>query len=117
MQSSIHLLLRAGALCLLAVSSAFAQAKAEPPVPVRTVAPEYPQDLRRDGVSGVVMISCVIDEKGDVQEVAVEKSTNPSFDRPAMTAIKKWKFKPAKLDGAAVAKKVTIPLKFSLDES
>jgi protein TonB len=90
---------------------AFAQ-KSEPPVPVRTVAPEYPQELRRDGVSGLVMVKCTIDEQGNVVDPQVEKSSNPAFEKPAVDALKKWKFKPAKQDGAAVAIKVSIPIKF-----
>jgi len=89
----------------------FAQTK-EPPVPVRTVAPDYPDELRRDGVSGVVMVKCTIDEKGNVTEPEVEKSSNPAFEKPALAALKKWKFKPAKSDGTPVAIKVSIPIKF-----
>lgn len=110
-------LLLVASLLATATNSAFAQAKAEPPVPVRMVPPDYPQELRREGVAGVVMVTCTIDEKGDVQDPTIEKSSNPTFDKPALAAVRKWKFKPAKLDGAAVAKKVTIPLKFTIDES
>jgi len=91
---------------------AFAQSKSEPPVPVRTVAPDYPVELRRDGVSGIVTVKCTINEQGDVVDPQVEKSTNGAFDQPALAALKKWKFKPAKLDGAPVAIKVSIPIKF-----
>jgi protein TonB len=91
---------------------AFAQSKTEPPVPVRTVPPDYPSELRREGVSGLVMVKCNIDEKGDVTETIVEKSSNEAFDKPAIAAVKKWKFKPAKQDGSPVAIKVSIPIKF-----
>src|SRR2546430_1297810 len=91
-------------LCSLCLAlPAFAQSKAEPPVPVRTVAPEYPTELRRDGVSGIVMVKCTIDEQGNVVDPQVEKSSNNAFDQPALTALKKWKFKPAKQDGTPVA--------------
>lgn len=89
-----------------------AQTKPEPPVPVRTVAPEYPSELRREGVSGLVMVKCAIDEQGNVTETTVEKSSNNAFEKPALDAVKKWKFKPAKQDGNPVAVKVTIPIKF-----
>lgn len=89
-----------------------AQTKTEPPVPVRTVAPEYPSELRRDGVSGLVMVKCSIDVQGNVAEAEVEKSSNSAFEKPAITAVKKWKFKPAKQDGTPVAIKVSIPIKF-----
>lgn len=91
---------------------AFAQTKTEPPVPVRTVQPEYPTELRRDGVSGLVMVKCHIDEQGNVIETEVEKSSNTAFEKPAVAAVKKWKFKPAKQDGNPVGIKVSIPIKF-----
>lgn len=98
--------------CLLAVASVALAQTNEPPVPVRTVAPDYPDELRRDGVSGVVTVKCTIDEKGNVTEPEVEKSSNAAFEKPAIAALKKWKFKPAKVDGAPVAIKVSIPIKF-----
>lgn len=98
--------------CFLATAPvALAQTK-EPPVPVRTVAPDYPSELRRDGVSGVVMVKCTIDEQGNVIDPEIEKSSNGAFEKPAIAALKKWKFKPAKQDGAPVAIKVSIPIKF-----
>src|SRR2546425_1072447 len=102
-------------LCVCSLFFAFparAQTKAEPPVPVRTVAPDYPTELRRDGVSGLVMVKCTINEQGDVVEPQVEKSSNGAFDEPALKALRKWKFKPAKQDGTPVAIKVSIPIKF-----
>jgi protein TonB len=90
----------------------FAQTKSEPPVPVRTVPPDYPNELRREGVSGLVMVKCSIDEQGNVIETEIEKSSNVAFEKPAVAALKKWKFKPAKQDGTPVAIKVSIPIKF-----
>ena len=97
--------------CVL-TSAAFAQSKTEPPVPVRTVPPDYPADLRRDGVSGIVTVKCQIDALGNVTEAEVEKSSNPAFDQPALNAIRKWKFKPARMDGTPTAIRVSIPIKF-----
>jgi protein TonB len=93
----------------------FAQSKLEPPVPVRMAAPEYPEKLRRDGVAGIVVIKCTIDETGSVVDPTIEKSSNPDFDQSALDAVKKWKFKPARMDGNPVAKKVSIPIKFVAD--
>jgi periplasmic protein TonB len=102
---------------LLTVLPVSAQPKLEPPVPVRTVAPEYPFELRREGVVGLVLVSCVIDEQGNVTELAIEKTTNVGFNAPALEALKKWKFKPARIDGNPVAKKVVIPLRFNVQET
>ncbi|MFZ5495111.1 MAG: energy transducer TonB [Verrucomicrobiota bacterium] len=97
----------------LGFNSVLAAAGVEPPVPVRTVPPVYPDDMRRDGVSGVVTVSILIDEKGNVQEPKVVKTTHEAFSQPALDALSKWKFKPAKQDGAAVAMRVNIPIQFT----
>ena len=81
----------------------------EPPVPVRIVPTDYPSEMRRDGISGVVTINCLIDEHGNVSEPKVEKSTDMAFERPAIEALMKWKFKPG---GAPVSVRVSIPIKF-----
>jgi periplasmic protein TonB len=94
------------------IAPAWAQTKTEPPVPVRTFPPDYPDELRREGVSGLVMVRCSIDEQGNVTETVVEKSSNVAFEKPAIAAVKRWKFKPAKQDGTPVAIKVSIPIKF-----
>lgn len=89
-----------------------AQSKPEPPVPVRTTAPDYPAELRRDGLSGLVMVRCQIDASGNVTGTEVEKSSNPGFEQAAVAAVKRWKFKPAKQDGVPVTITVSIPIKF-----
>lgn len=88
----------------------------ENPVPVKTPPPRYPDSLKREGVSGVVAVTIVIDETGAVSSTAVAKSSHPDFEKPAMDAVAKWKFKPAKKDGAAVKVKVTLPLRFSVED-
>lgn len=87
----------------------------DPPVPVRTPPPKYPSQLKRDGVSGMVVVSLVVETDGSVTEVEVKKSTNAEFEGPAVDAVKNWKFKPAKKDGEAIRSKVALPLKFSAD--
>jgi protein TonB len=103
------------ALFLGLLSAAPAFAAKEPPVPVRTVAPEYPRDMRSQGINGLVMVKCTIDEKGDVSEANVIKSSNQNFDQYATDAVKKWKFKPARENGNPISVKVTIPIKFVIE--
>ena len=88
----------------------------ENPVPVKTPPPRYPDSLKREGVSGLVAVTIVIDEKGAVVDTSISKSSHPDFERPALEAVGKWKFKPAKKDGAAVKVKVTLPLRFSVED-
>lgn len=102
-------------LCVLAPLTPL-RAEFEAPVPVRTVAPEFPSDMKRQGISGLVMVNCQIDREGHVQDPKVIKATNEAFSEPAVEAVKQWKFKPAHRDGNPVAVRVTIPMKFSLED-
>jgi len=86
------------------------------PVPIKTPPPEYPSQLRREGITGVVAVKALIDETGSVTECTVVKSTNPGFDEAAMEALKKWKFKPAQKDGNPVKAKLIIPIQFQVNE-
>jgi periplasmic protein TonB len=92
---------------------AIARAANEPPVPVRMVPPEYPYELKRNGVTGVVTLTFEVDEKGNVVDPKVQKSTNPGFEQPALEAIVKWKFKPGKKDGVPARMKIGVPLQFN----
>jgi protein TonB len=112
------LLIVAAALCVAWCPIAQAAIPGrENPVPVRTVPPEYPRELKDQNVSGLVMVKCTIDEQGNVAETSIVKSSNGQFDRFATDAVRKWKFKPARQDGAPISVQVTIPIKFVLDES
>ena len=86
----------------------------EPPMPTKTVAPVYPNELKREGVAGMVTMSITVDESGSVQNAIVKKSTRPEFEQPAIDAVSKWKFEPAKKDGKPVSVQVVIPVKFSV---
>lgn len=86
------------------------------PVPVRTPPPKYPPEMKRAGITGVVAVSIVIDEKGAVVESSIVKASKSEFEEPALDAVKYWKFKPAKKDGESVKCRVTVPLRFNLDE-
>jgi protein TonB len=88
----------------------------EPPVPVRTVAPEFPSEMRRQHMNGLVLVDCEIDSHGDVQDPKVAKTSNDAFTQPALDALKRWKFKPAQRDGNNVAVRVKIPLRFTVDD-
>ena len=102
-------------LCLagLAAGGILHAADTEPPVPMRTVMPEYPAAMKASGTSGIVMLTCAIDEKGQVTEAKVTKTTNVAFNEAAVAAVEKWKFRPAQKDGKPVAVLITVPVKFT----
>ena len=48
------------------------------------------------------------------QAVAVEDVSDRAFVSAAVNAVKRWSFVPEKIDGEAVATKVTVPVVFSI---
>ncbi|HKB92476.1 MAG TPA: energy transducer TonB [Opitutaceae bacterium] len=88
----------------------------ESPVPVKTPPPKYPFAMRRDKISGIVTVAVIIDEKGNVIDATISKSSNPEFEAPSLEAVKSWHFKPAKVGGKEVKVRVVIPLKYDFQE-
>jgi protein TonB len=115
--NSVRWRLALAAFCITVVALFGATPGRENPVPVRMVEPDYPIELRRQGVSGIVMVKCTVDDQGNVAETSVAKTSNEAFDKSALAAVKKWKFKPARQDGNPISVQVTIPIKFVAQES
>jgi TonB family protein len=77
--------------------------------------PSYPEDARRAGVQGVVVLETVIDESGRVAEVEVLKGAPLGLTEAAAEAVRQWLFKPAVLEGQPVAVRYVLTVKFRLD--
>lgn len=82
------------------------------PEAVSQIAPNYPPELRKAKVEGVVTLVFVLDETGRVEEPRVENSTRPEFEKPALEAIRKWRFSPGEKDGQPVRTYIRIPMRF-----
>lgn len=73
--------------------------------------PMLTKDVRKKA-PGTVYIIFIVDQNGRVQNPTVQKSTDPVFDKPALTAIKKWKFEPGKRNGKPVRFRMRVPFTF-----
>ena len=73
-------------------------------------APMYPSGMR--SVEGVVHVIFIVDQTGKVTNPKVEKSTHREFEKPAIDAVKQWKFEPAVRAGQRVPCKMRIPIRF-----
>lgn len=86
-------------------------------VPLVRIQPQYPRDAALNGLEGYVTIEFTITETGSVRDPRVIDSKPPRvFDREAIRAILRWKFKPRVIDGVAVARQATQTIDFSLDQ-
>lgn len=86
------------------------------PLPLLTPPPVYSREMKLANVSGIVLLSVVITDKGLVHSAEVVKSAHRDLERATLTAVKKWKFKPAQKAGSAVWVRLQIPVKFDLEE-
>ena len=86
------------------------------PRPIFQSAPVFPPQLAGKKAEGMVTVLFVVDATGKVSNPRVEKSTHPAFERPAVEAVKQWKFEPAVRGGKRVACKVRAPIRFQPSE-
>lgn len=84
------------------------------PEVVAQVPPAYPSDLRKAKIEGSVTIVFLLDEQGRVEDPRVDQSSRPEFERPALEAVRKWRFKPGELDGKPVKTYMRLPMRFRI---
>lgn len=82
------------------------------PRPIIQGAPVYPAAMRGAKTDGVVTVLFVVDATGKVSNPRVDKSSHPAFEKPAMDAVKQWKFEPAVRAGQRVPCKMRVPIRF-----
>ena len=75
--------------------------------------PVYPAIAISARIDGMVILEATIDETGVVRDVKVLRSI-PMLDQAAMDAVKKWRYTPTLLNGAAVPILLTVTVTFSL---
>ena len=73
---------------------------------------KYPKET---GLSGVVYIAFIVDEKGNVTEATVAKSAAEPLDKEALRVVKAMpKWTPGKDKGKNVKVKMTLPVSFKM---
>jgi protein TonB len=64
--------------------------------------PEYPEEARRAGREGLVVLKIVVDEEGRVTVADVLRGDEP-FATAAVRAVRTWRYRPATLDGSPIS--------------
>ena len=87
-------------------------------IPIVVIRPMYPREAAITGTQGWVKVEFTITDAGTVKDPRVIDAKPPRiFNREAIRAILKWKFKPRVVDGIAVERRATQVIDFTLDES
>ncbi len=81
------------------------------------IPPRYPYRAERKKIEGWVKISFLITEQGTVKDaVVVDAKPKDIFDKAALQAILKWRFKPRITNGKPVATRADQVINFELAE-
>jgi TonB family protein len=86
---------------------------ADVPKRLSYVEPVYPEEARKKGIEGFVLLEVRTDEKGSIAQVKVLRSV-PGLDQAAIDAVKQWKYAPMVIEGKAVPFVFTVTVAFKL---
>lgn len=102
-------------LTMTGCSTPSSQSKSQPQL-ISRVNPQYPFEMRRDGITGEVLVDFVVDMEGRPTQIAAVKSSRKEFEPAAVAAVAKWRFKPGMVDGKPVNTHLTVPIYFTLGQ-
>lgn len=88
---------------------------ANPPTLLARVMPDYPQQARRRGIEGLVLLEAILDREGRIEDNIKVLQSIPSLDEAAQRALRRWRFKPARdNDGRPLRVILEVPIRFVL---
>ena len=88
---------------------------AELPEVVHNPSPEYPAEALAAGKEGRVVLRVKVGADGRVQAASVQRSSgHAEFDQAALTAVRRWQFRPATRTGVATAIEIAVPIRFEI---
>ncbi len=86
-------------------------------IPIVQIEPQMPREALTNCIGGIVELRFTVLEDGSVEDPSVVSSNPPRmFDRSALRAILRWKFKPRIVDGRPVKREATLPIEFKKPE-
>jgi TonB family protein len=86
----------------------------KPPKLIKKVDPFYPEEARKQGIQGVVILEVMTDQEGKVVRVKILKSESSILNKPAVDAVRQWKYEPLILKGKPTPVIFTITVSFRL---
>ncbi len=78
--------------------------------------PVYPYSMRKQGVSGQVLVQFIVEINGTVSSAYAVRSTNKEFEEPAVVAVGRWRFRPGRKAGMTVRTRMEVPIVFTLED-
>ncbi|TDI37828.1 MAG: TonB family protein [Acidobacteria bacterium] len=85
-----------------------------PPELVKDTPPLYTESAFKRGIEGRVILRIIIRKDGSIGAIRLHQRLENGLDRAAITAVRKWKFKPASVDGAPINVLADVEVDFML---
>lgn len=84
----------------------------------RVLSRDYPRRLEWRGITGEVVVAFIIGTDGlvELESVHVLSASHPEFVEPTLKGIERMRFRPARLGGALVRVRTTMPVRWTLPE-
>ena len=76
--------------------------------------PEYSEQARKVGYTGVCVLELVVDAAGMPQNIRVTRAVGMGLDDKALDAVRQWRFTPSMKDGTPVAVQINVEVAFNL---
>ncbi len=89
--------------------------KVTPPKLIKQVQPVYPDEAKKAGVEGVVIMEATTDAYGRIASVKVLRGI-PALDQAAMDALQQWVYEPMIINGKPQPVVFTVTMRFQLDD-
>lgn len=86
------------------------------PEPIVQTPPVFPYELKQTVTEAQVRVGFIVTSRGDVIMPYIVSSTHSGFERAALDAVSKWRFKPGQRGGRKVNTRVEQPITFTVTE-
>jgi TonB family protein len=76
--------------------------------------PSFSEEARKAKQQGMVLLLVVVGKDGHTYDIRVAQSLGMGLDEKAIEAVNRWRFRPATLNGKAVAAQIAVQVDFHL---
>ncbi len=87
----------------------------EMPTVMSEVRIPYPDEAKKKGIQGRVVMDLLIDANGNVRDAKLLQGLGSGLDEAALTAVKNFRFRPAMVQGKSVAVRIRYAYRFVLE--
>jgi protein TonB len=84
------------------------------PAIVKRVEPKYSDMAAAAKLTGLVILEALVNESGEVESVKTLRSPSVFLEKPAVEALKQWRYSPLVLDGVPLSFILTVTFNFSV---